>query len=240
MLSVVIPAHNEEASLRRTIVTIATTLRGDPIPHEIVVVDDHSTDRTWEVLQHLAGEVPELRPLRNNGPNGFGNAIRFGLENYTGDRVTIMMADLSDDPNDLVRFDHALRTTGCDCVFGSRAMPGATVRGYPRAKWMANRCANLFLCAVFQYRYNDTTNPFKLYSRALMDRLLPLRSAGFELEIEIPLKAIVRGARYTVLPNDWNGREAGESKMRLLPLVRPYLRVVAACLAERWRRRNDR
>ena len=113
-------------------------------------------------------------------------------------------------------------------------MAGAHVLGYPRLKWLANRAANLFLCAVFQYRYNDTTNPFKLYRRSAMDKLLPLRSQGFELEVELPLKAILRGATYAVLPNGWNGREAGGSKMRLLPLVMPYMRVVLRALRERF------
>ena len=116
-------------------------------------------------------------------------------------------------------------------------MRGAQVQGYPSGKWVMNRLANWFLCIVFQYRYNDTTNPFKLYSRSMMVRIRPLRSSGFELEIEIPLNAIVRGAKYTVLPNSWRGREAGESKMRIAPLIGPYLRVVGQSLKEKWTQR---
>ena len=234
MLSVVIPAHNEEASIPATVAAIYAALYEAGIAHEVLVVDDHSRDGTWAVLGSLRSTMPTLRPVRNTGPGGFGNAIHFGLQHYVGDRVVVMMADLSDPPGDLVCFDRALHEQGVDCIFGSRAMAGARVEGYPRRKWLANRAANLFLCAVFQYRYNDTTNPFKLYRRSTMDKLLPLRSQGFELEVELPLKAILRGATYAVLPNGWNGREAGESKMRLLTLVVPYMRVVLRALRERF------
>ncbi|MCW5897652.1 MAG: glycosyltransferase family 2 protein [Flavobacteriales bacterium] len=234
LLSVVIPARNEEGSLPMMLPPLHAALRDAGLPHELVVVDDHSTDRTWAVLEELRLAIPELRPLRNNGPNGFGRAIVFGLSHFHGDRVTIMMADGSDPPEDLVRFNQAMEERGVDCVFGSRAMKGARVTGYPRKKWLMNRLANLFLCVVFQYRYNDTTNPFKLYRRAVIERVMPLRAKGFELEVELPLKAMVRDARYTVLPNGWRGREAGESKMKLGHLWGPYLRVVWACLKEKW------
>jgi dolichol-phosphate mannosyltransferase len=234
MLSIVIPAHNEEAVLPRTLRSINNALKKDGLHHEIVVVDDQSTDDTWKVLNELQVSIKELRPVRNPGQNGFGRAIAYGLSQYSGDRVTIMMADLSDAPEDLIRFDKALQEHDVDCIFGSRAMKGAHVEGYPRRKWMMNRLANLFLCVVFQYRYNDTTNPFKLYKRRVMDRVLPLNSRGFELEIELPLKAMVRGATYMVVSNNWYGRTAGESKMRLTGLFAPYLKVVWACLLERW------
>ena len=234
MLSVVIPAHNEEASLPRTIRAIHGVLGGAGVAHELVVVNDHSTDTTWQVLLALAAEVASLRPLDNDGPNGFGHAIRYGLERYAGDRVCIMMADLSDDPEDLLRFHAAMDANKVDCVFGSRAMHNALVTGYPRGKWFMNRTANLFLSVVFQIRYNDVTNPFKLYRRHVMDGLFPLDATGFELEVELPLKAIVRGASYKILSSNWYGREAGESKMRLLPLIAPYMRVVIACLREKW------
>lgn len=234
LLSVVIPAHNEEGSLPITVPAISTALRAASIPHEIVVVDDHSKDGTWAVLQDLGQRIPELRPIKNTGAGGFGHAIHFGLQHYTGDRVTIMMADLSDPPEDLVRFHHVMEEQQVDCVFGSRAMKGAQVQGYPKGKWIMNRLANWFLCIMFQYRYNDTTNPFKLYRRSIMAKVLPLRSTGFELEVEIPLKAMLRGARYTVVPNSWNGRTEGESKMKLGGLFGPYLRVVWNGLKERW------
>ncbi|MBL7983325.1 MAG: glycosyltransferase family 2 protein [Flavobacteriales bacterium] len=233
LLSVVIPARNEEGSLPLMLRPLTRTLREAGIPHELVVVDDNSTDRTWDVLQELRTEIPELNPMRNTGPNGFGRAIAFGLQHFQGDRVTIMMADASDPPNDLVVFNNML-TAELDCVFGSRAMRGSKVIGYPPRKWFMNRAANLFLCVVFQFRYNDVTNPFKLYRRSVIERVMPLTAKGFELEVELPLKAMVRGARYTVVPNGWQGREVGESKMVLAGLWGPYLRVVRRMLVEKW------
>jgi dolichol-phosphate mannosyltransferase len=233
LLSVVIPARNEEGSLPLMLRPLARTLRDAGIPHELVVVDDNSSDRTWSVLQELRTEIPELNPMRNTGPNGFGRAIAFGLHHFRGDRVTIMMADASDPPQDLVRFNSAL-TDELDCVFGSRAMRGSQVVGYPPRKWFMNRAANLFLCVVFQIRYNDITNPFKLYRRTAIEKVMPLTAKGFELEVELPLKAIVRGARYAVVANGWQGREVGESKMVLAGLWGPYLRVVRQMLTEKW------
>ena len=236
-LSVVIPAHNEEDSLPGTLRAVHGALQEAGIVHELVVVDDHSKDNTWGVLEGLMKEVSALKPIRNTGAGGFGNAIHFGLRHFSGHRVAIMMADLSDPPEDLVRFHREMDRTGVDCVFGSRAMAGAVVTGYPRRKWRINRLANLFLCMVFQYRYNDTTNPFKLYDRGVIQKLLPLRSTGFELEVELPVRAIIHGARYSVLPNGWQGRVHGESKMRLSHLFVPYLRMVWTCTLERFSRR---
>jgi dolichol-phosphate mannosyltransferase len=178
--------------------------------------------------------------VKNTGKHGFGWAIRFGLERFAGESVCVMMADGSDPPEDLIRFHRSLLAREVDCVFGSRAIRGAKVVGYPPFKWCMNRAANLFLCVVFGYRYNDTTNPFKLYRRAVIGRIAPFTSTGFELEIEIPLKAIISGATYSVAPNGWNGREEGASKMKMLKLVGPYLRVVRDCLALRRATRRSR
>lgn len=233
LLSIVIPARNEEESLPLMLWPLHQALLKADLEHELVVVDDQSTDGTWNVLQQMRGEIPQLRPIQNTGANGFGRAIIFGLKHFQGDRVTIMMADGSDPPEDLIRFNSAL-SNDLDCVFGSRAMRGSKVIGYPKKKWIMNRLANLFLCVVFQVRYNDITNPFKLYRREVIERAFPLMAKGFELEVELPLKAIVRGARYAVVPNGWNGREVGESKMVLAGLWGPYLRVVRKCLREKW------
>src|SRR5215510_7898876 len=96
LLSVVIPARNEEGCIAATVGHLHLELRLQDVPHEIVVVDDGSTDGTWRILQEVAATMPELRPLRNDGPHGFGRAIAYGLDRVCGDAVVIMMADESD------------------------------------------------------------------------------------------------------------------------------------------------
>src|SRR3954469_25778614 len=101
-LSIVIPAYNEEGSIFETVSTLYEALKKENIDHEIVVVNDNSKDTTLEILTGMKNIVPTLVYYTNYGPNGFGYAIRYGLERFSGDYVAIMMADLSDDPADLV------------------------------------------------------------------------------------------------------------------------------------------
>src|SRR5688500_13925375 len=115
LLSVVIPARDEEGCIASTVEHLHIELRLREVPHEIVVVDDGSTDRTWEILQSLQSRIPNLVPTQNRGEHGFGRAISRGLEIMTGDAVVLMMADESDDCRDVVRY-WAKLNEGYDCV----------------------------------------------------------------------------------------------------------------------------
>ena len=154
-----------------------------------------------------------VRWTRSHHPRGFGSTVRSGLEAFDGDAVAVMMADGSDDPADLVRY-HALLEQGYDCVFGSRFVPGAQVRGYPRLKMIVNRLANWFVRALFRHNYNDTTNAFKAYRREVIETVQPLLSNHFNLAVELPLKAFVRGHSFAVVPNSWSGRASGSRSWR--------------------------
>ncbi len=123
LLSVVLPARDEEGCIASTVQHLSVELRLQGVPHEIVVVDDGSSDRTWEILQELQQNLPELKPVQNTGEHGFGRAIQWGLDQMTGDAVVIMMADESDDCRDVVRYWRKLNE-GFDCVFGSRFVQG--------------------------------------------------------------------------------------------------------------------
>ncbi len=237
-LSVVIPAHNEEGSVEATIRSIADTLKSEGIDHELVVVNDHSSDDTGNILKRLQGNLPQLRVIENEGPGGFGYAVRKGLANFNGDCVAVMMADLSDPPEDLVRFYRKMGE-GYDCVFGTRWSKGGKVVDYPWLKKMINRTANNLVRMVFRIKYNDCTNAFKLYKRATIEGLHPLMSPHFNLTLELPLKAIVRGYSYAVVPNSWYNRKTGVSKLKIKEMGSRYFFILLYCLIEKHFSRGD-
>ena len=237
-ISTVIPAHNEEGSIEETIEGLVNVLEGASIDYEILVVDDSSTDRTPAVVQHLAAENSRIRYHQSHYPRGFGLTVRAGLEEFEGDAVAIVMADASDDPGDLVRY-HLLLTEGYDCAFGSRFMRGGAVHDYPRLKLVINRLANSFIRLLFRHGYNDTTNAFKAYRREVIETVQPLLSNHFNLTVELPLKAIVRGHSYGIVPITWRNRKVGTSKLSMQEMGSRYLFIVLYALLERYLSRGD-
>lgn len=133
-LSIVIPAYNEEESITETIDQIEEAFSQVAIDHEILVVNDNSKDNTAQVLEELSKKYSAVKYVTNLGPNGFGYAVRYGLERYSGDCVAVMMADLSDSPFDLIRYYTTMLEGNYDCVFGSRFMKGGKVVDYPFVK----------------------------------------------------------------------------------------------------------
>lgn len=238
VLSIVIPAYNEEGSIIETVETLYATLVKYGIPNEIVVVNDNSKDNTLSILQELQRSIPSLVVYTNPGPNGFGMAVRYGLERFTGDCVAVMMADLSDAPEDLVKFYYKLNE-GYDCIFGSRFSKGGKLIDYPKIKLFINRLANLIIKLCFGFRYNDTTNAFKMYRRSTMEGLKPFLAPHFNLTVELPLKAIVRGYSYAVLPNSWTNRKHGVSKLKIREMGSRYFFILMYCLIEKYFSRGD-
>ena len=222
LLSVVIPARDEEDCIGSTVEHLQIELRLRNVPHEIIVVDDGSADRTWQILQELAAKFSELHPVQNKSQHGFGAAIVQGLDTMKGDAAVIMMADESDDCRDVVRYWEKLNE-GHECVFGSRFMKGGGVIDYPRFKLFLNRLANLFLRILFNIRLNDTTNAFKAYRKTVIDGCRPLISPHFNLTVELPLKAIVRGYTWTVIPITWRNRRHGAAKLKIKEMGSRYL-----------------
>jgi dolichol-phosphate mannosyltransferase len=237
-ISVVIPAHNEEGQIEETIRAFHSELKKEHIHHEILIVNDNSRDGTEEILKKLSTENHEIRYVNNSPPNGFGFAVRKGLENFQGDCVAIVMADLSDRPEDLVKYFRKFEE-GFDCVFGSRFIKGGKTIGYPRFKYCLNRFTNTIIRILFGIRYNDVTNAFKLYSKETMDGLKPLISYHFNLTVELPLKAIVRGYSYAVVPNRWTNRREGESKLKIKEMGSRYFFIILYVLLEKWLSRGD-
>jgi dolichol-phosphate mannosyltransferase len=238
LLSIVLPARDEEGCICSTVEHLHLELRLNNIPHEIVVVDDGSSDNTWLLLQGLRQSVPELKPVQNNGQHGFGRAIICGLDNMTGDAVVIMMADESDDCRDVVRYWEELNK-GYDCVFGSRFIKGGGTIDYPRVKLFINRLANKFLQMFFRIKLNDTTNAFKAYRMEVIDGCRPLIAQHFNLTIEIPLKAIVRGYSWTVIPITWRNRRTGVAKLKIKEMGSRYLFICLYIWLEKYLSRGD-
>ena len=237
-LSVVIPAHNEAEVIAPTVGGVAAALESAGRDYEVVVVDDASTDGTGAVVERLAEQNPRIRLLRSHYKNGFGFAVRAGLDVFDGDAVAIVMGDGSDDPRDLLRYADLLEE-GYDCAFGSRFAPGSAVRAYPRFKLVINRVVNFGIRVLFRHGYDDTTNAFKAYRREVIDNVQPLVSNHFNLTVELPLKAIIRGHSYAITPISWTNRAAGESKLALREMGSRYAFIVLLAWLEHHLSRGD-
>jgi dolichol-phosphate mannosyltransferase len=238
LLSVVIPARDEAGCIASTVGHLHLELSLHRIPHEIVVVDDGSTDPTWQILQEVQATIPELQPVQNLGEHGFGRAVVCGFEHMRGDAVVVMMADESDDCRDVIGYWELLNQ-GWDCVFGSRFIRGGGVIDYPRFKLWMNRRVNWLIRIMFNITLNDTTNAFKAYRRTVIDGCRPFLSPHFNLTVEIPLKAIVRGYGWTVMPITWRNRRTGIAKLKLKEMGSRYLFIILYCWLEKYFSRGD-
>ncbi|MFY8216474.1 MAG: glycosyltransferase family 2 protein [Chthoniobacterales bacterium] len=238
LLSIVIPARDEEGCVASTVEHLHLELKLRGVPHEIVVVDDGSCDRTWDILCEEREKFGEVKPVQNPGPHGFGRAITYGLDHSTGDAVVIMMADESDDCRDVVRYWEALNA-GADCVFGSRFVKGGGVIDYPKVKLLLNRGANLFIQILFRHGLNDTTNAFKAYRRTVIDGIRPILSPHFNITVELPLKAIVRGYSFTTIPITWRNRRHGVAKLKIREMGSRYLFICLYVWLEKYFSRGD-
>jgi dolichol-phosphate mannosyltransferase len=238
LLSVVIPALNEQDCICSTVAHLELELRMSDVPHEIVVVDDGSTDETWLRLMELRERITSLYPVQNRGAHGFGLAIAYGFEQMHGDAAVVMMADESDDCRDVVKY-WKLLNEGWDAVFGSRFLKGGGVIDYPWLKLKLNRMANLFIRLLFGLKFNDFTNAFKAYRRTTIEGCKPLLSPHFNLTVEMPLKTIVRGYSWTSIPITWRNRRSGESKLKLKEMGSRYLFICLYVWMEKYFSRGD-
>lgn len=237
-LSVLIPAHNEEKSIAKTICETFSVLKGNDIEHEILVVNDNSTDSTEAVLASLQKEISSLNYVRNDRPSGYGLAVRYGLSHIKGDAVCIMMADGSDDPQDLISYYDKLKE-GYDCVFGSRFIKGSKLIDYPLHKLVLNRLGNYFIKFLLGIRHNDITNAFKCYTKEVIANVQPLFSNHFNLTVELPLKAVIRGHSFATVPIKWTNRAEGVSKFRIKEMGSRYLFIILYIFLEKHLSRGD-
>ncbi|GGY49433.1 glycosyltransferase family 2 protein [Parvularcula lutaonensis] len=237
--SVVMPAYNEEAVIEKTLLDLTDYLDKEGFHYEVIVVDDGSADRTGAIVASVSEQRPQVRCVRNEGPGGFGFAIRKGLESYQGEAVVIVTADGADAPKDVAAYFRKIEE-GFDACFGSRFSGGAVVKDYPKLKLLMNRASNMFLSLVLRRRYDDFTNGFKCYRREVIDAISPIVSGQFNITIELSVKTILGGWKYAVVPNDWSEREGGASSFNVVKLIRPYFVTLIYCMSESYIKRVRR
>jgi len=195
-------------------------------------------DNTNQILEDLCNKVSCLRFIENQGARGFGRAVRIGLDNFTGDAVAIMMADSSDSPKDLVYYWKSI-LDGNECVLGSRFIRGGKVYNYPLFKLVANRLVNTMIRFAFNIKCNDITNAFKMYRSEVIEGCKPFISPHFNLTVEIPLKAIIRGYSWKVVPISWKNRTKGVAKLKLKEMGSRYFFIIAYLWLEKYFSQDD-
>ena len=237
-LSVIVPVRNEESCVVETLEALLKTLGNTEAKFEILAVDDHSTDGTRALLVDCMRDNSEVRYLQNSIESGFGNAVQTGLSKMKGDAAVIFMADQSDNPEEVITYWEKLNE-GYDCVFGSRFIKGGKVTGYPLPKLVLNRLANKLIQVIFGIRLNDTTNAFKAYRREVVEGCRPLLSPHFNLTVELPLKAIIRGYTWAVVPISWKNRKHGKAKFRIREMGSRYIFIILYAWLEKYFSRGD-
>jgi len=230
MLSILIPVRNEYENLDEIERIFRESLQ--EINHEVILINDFSIDGTLNKAFEISKKNNNFKVV-DNKKKGLGGAISSGINNSIGDFICIMMADLSDDINDLKKYYGLIKNNNIDAVFGSRFIKDSRVINYPKKKLIINRIFNFFVKLIFLNSYNDYTNAFKIYKSSVLKSLLPLVSESFNIFLEIPLKIISRKYSFKVIPISWTTRKKGETKFEIKELRSRYLFTLIYCFIEK-------
>ena len=230
MLSIIVPVRNETNIIRDVFEYFFTNLKN--INYEVLIINDFSSDDTFEKSETLAKNFKNFKVL-NNKKKGLGGAINLGIKEALGENIAIMMADLSDDINDLIKYNELMSNNEYDAILGSRFMKDSNVKEYPLQKLVLNRVFNIFVSIIFFNKYNDYTNAFKIYKKKALREIMPLISESFNIFLEIPLKIISRNYHYKVVSVNWVGRKKGASKFKIKELGAKYLFTLIYCFIEK-------
>ena len=240
-LGIIIPTFQEEENIVNTVSEISEFLKINSVDFEIIIVDDNSSDSTAKIISNLITENSNIKFYLNNKKKGFGNSVVMGIEKSQSDFVTIMMADNSDSLDDLLEYYNLmLDNKKLDCVFGDRWIKGS-VKNYPIFKKVLNRLGNNVIALIFNVKYYDFTNSFKIYRKSSLLKIYPILSNHFSITIELPLKMITRGFKYQIINNSWENREHGVSKMRIINSLKTYSIIIVYCFIDKyfWNKRYD-
>ena len=238
-LSIIIPTFDEELSIKSTLENICSFLSNKNIDYEVIIVDDNSTDNTKKSVIHLMATYNTIHFFLNQNQKGFGNSVLNGISKSNGKYISIMMADGSDSVNDLFSYYKLIESdSNIDCVFGTR-WKNNTAKNYPFLKKLLNRIGNKIISYLFTVDYDDFTNSFKLYKKQAIEKVSPILSNHFSITLELPLKMIVRDFNFKILPNSWENREHGVSKLKIINIIVTYSLVIIYCLIDKyfWKKR---
>jgi dolichol-phosphate mannosyltransferase len=230
MLSIIVPVRNESDNIKDIYNQFSKNLIS--LSYEVIIINDFSQDSTLDQAYTLRQRDKNFKVF-DNKKKGLGGAINLGIEKAEGTYIAIIMADQSDDLNDLIKYDKLITLEDCDAVFGSRFLKKSRVTNYPIQKLFLNRIFNFFVSLVFWNRYNDYTNAFKIYKKSVLLEIMPLVSESFNIFLEIPLKIISRNYNYKIIPINWMGRKKGKSKFKIKELKSKYLFTLIYCFIEK-------
>ena len=229
-LSIILPVRNEAKGISKTLDLMCAGI--DQIDYEIIAVNDFSDDDTYDIISKKKDSISKIK-LFDNAKKGLGGAINLGIEKSNGDAICIMMADLSDDINDLKKYYELIQSENVDAIFGSRFIKGSNVSDYPIKKLFLNRIFNYITKFIFLSDYNDFTNAFKIYKKNSLIKAMPLISEDFNIFLEIPLKIISRKMNYKIIPIGWKNRKEGKAKFNMKELRSKYLFTLIYCFLEK-------
>lgn len=219
-INLVIPAHNEEDIIAKTINSIEEELKLD---YGIILVNDHSTDRTAAIARELMDRYKNIKLVDNDAARGFASALKKGFEACDADFIIPVMADLCDDPRTIYQM-YAKLQEGFDIVTGSRYMKGGGKVSGPMIQSFFSRLVGCSLKYFIRIPTFDVSNSFKCYRKEIL-KAIDIKSRGFEISMEVTLKAYFSGAKITEVPTVWRGRMMGKSKFYLIKAAPPYIKL---------------
>jgi len=229
-LTVLIPIRNEQENI--TIISDEILSKIICKNFELLFVNDFSEDNSENELKKLTEKYSQIKYI-NNDEKGLGGAISAGIRNSTGKFICIMMSDSSDTVEDLNKYYEVINSDDLDAVFGSRFIKGGKIVEYPKLKYVLNRLGNLLAKLLLWTDLNDFTNGFKIYKKDTLLGLYPLVSEGFNIFFELPLKTIIRGYKYKIIPISYYNRTVGEAKFKIQELGSKYLFTLLYCFLEK-------
>ena len=230
MLSIIVPVRDESNNIQDVFDYFNNNLK--MVEHEVLIINDFSNDDTFEKSKNLIINYKNFKVF-NNLKKGLGGAINLGIKKAIGEYAAIMMADQSDDINDLIKYNNLIQSAEYDAILGSRFTKVSKVNDYPIQKLILNRIFNFFVSIIFFNSYSDYTNAFKIYKKSALLEIMPLISESFNIFLEIPLKIISRNYRYKIVSINWMGRKKGESKFKIKELGSKYLFTLIYCFIEK-------
>ena len=230
MLSIIVPVRDESNTIEDIFNYFNDNL--EKVDYEVLFINDFSNDDTLAKINTIIKDKKNFRVI-DNTKKGLGGAINLGIKKSLGENIAIMMADQSDDINDLIKYNNLMSEENYDAILGSRFTKMSKVRDYPLQKLILNRIFNFFVSLIFLNRYNDYTNAFKIYKKTTLMELMPLISESFNIFLEIPLKVISRNYNYKIISINWMGRKKGESKFKIKELGSKYLFTLIYCFIEK-------